>query len=1284
MSIDLRVIPYLIRQHRDFFEQQDRALLGIAPQADINGDHQIGNISLGRDQSGNEVQINEAEYVLYRAQLFSMLSNPSTPQATKDQIVSLLRDPQECLGSFIQAKRAGRLGTIERDAQAWLQRAETATQEYFRNLSIPVGSYAELPRTFRDHIAPNYFRNLAKAASANTDHNDRITLQELVQVYEREAADRFRRIDSNQDQKINLDEFRAANQGAEDTNIQQAFNSLAGEDHLIDLNEFLRLPPLDGDPEQRADNIQNQAQIVLLAAEQELAQANARIQPQAANFHGIDRLSSRLMVYDLSSLGQLDTSVLRNNDTFRILSWMRDRNGNENLLTQDRVNELLNTHVINLKPLFENLSALISGLTSEQIPAEQRLPSNNTDLQTVIHFLQRFRTVSHHAILSEHDMKTHVLSENLNLGEVHSAIEHLVREMLSRRIPNFQQIPDATKNALVARQAMPILAALQPLLQMTGSDRTLNRAAFNNWHKRRQLIVILDLIKREHPQNQEVQRALESLQTEVRNNQITHDEALFSRLGPILTENRVAASLAQQITRQVRQKIQESNPEVNENPHPFAQVLWQQFEVTQNANPDHEVYSFVPESTRIEGNQFLARALIQYAYLNPQNIAQLVQQTERNELFYLIEHGIAQGIYDRARSHAGDGVPGIIHYLTYPAHWLGASTWRERVANHAREQHQKRLAAIADLRNTLEHSSYHNLREALEHLSEPEHKRILVEELHVPELENIYYISNSREQEVAYTRFATYSLRGQVNSENGILSALRNRFSPNNIRGMGDVVLGQWQFRNPNAGRTIYDRLTRYSEHFQVHQEAASALTDSRGNGGDLNPLHWNQEFSDEEASLDGVWDTMNQQILIAGVLAGVGIGLKSLFGLGGPAAQWITRIEFAHGWRQHPNRLAQGAYWLTRALSAPLRLPLQRELSAAEVEIVNANAIRLAQNTQWGGLFRWRQFHGFINGYRANLQAGRLALHRSSEEAAARLLRNSQLLMDEAEISFRQARELAREADQLAQSTNISSEQLQRIQNAMRDAANLSRQGHALRQLGVQQRNGLGMPSGESAAYRELETSIRAIRGNAENPLAESPLISKLNSAAERRTLTGDNIPQTIRDIQNQLSHLTETQLQMTQLTAHQREMLRRGALAGGLALWGLGELSANMSAARNAARMVNPALVQAQNPMMMGGRWQLYFLGWNKMHDVTLSDEYRNNLSLQDWAMEYGIDLSLVNPEELRGAYDLHRRDRGSRSVYRNVFLNPIREGNEILGLEREPIRSTNLQFPETGSGE
>jgi hypothetical protein len=147
-----------------------------------------------------------------------------------------------------------------------------------------------------------------------------------------------------------------------------------------------------------------------------------------------------------------------------------------------------------------------------------------------------------------------------------------------------------------------------------------------------------------------------------------------------------------------------------------------------------------------------------------------------------------------------------------------------------------------------------------------------------------------------------------------------------------------------------------------------------------------------------------------------------------------------------------------------------------------------------------------------------------------------------------------------------------------------------------------------------------------------------------------------------------------MQGLSTHQAQLLRRGALAAGGALYGLARLSENAAASQVAARMINPAMVMAQNPLLQGGSWQLYFLGWQMANNATLSDEYRENPSLQEWALEMGITGLDMPAEQLQGAYTAHRRYRGSRAVYRNAFLNPVRERNE-----NEPIRAVNLRFPQ-----
>ncbi len=151
-----------------------------------------------------------------------------------------------------------------------------------------------------------------------------------------------------------------------------------------------------------------------------------------------------------------------------------------------------------------------------------------------------------------------------------------------------------------------------------------------------------------------------------------------------------------------------------------------------------------------------------------------------------------------------------------------------------------------------------------------------------------------------------------------------------------------------------------------------------------------------------------------------------------------------------------------------------------------------------------------------------------------------------------------------------------------------------------------------------------------------------------------------------------------MEGLNNYQSHLLRRGALAAG-GLYGLAQLSENTAASQVAARMINPAAVIAQNPLMQGGSWQLYFLTWQMANQATLSDEYRTNPSLQEWALEMGIAGTDISPDQLMGAYQAHQRYRGSRAIYRDAFLSPVRESNEA-----ERIRSENLRFPTTTSSQ
>jgi len=1271
MTIDLRLTRSL---PEDFYNNNaDMGPLAAAPYADLNGDHQLGAVDVNQD---GRPDIQEAEFALYLSRLNDRLASPQSTDAQRQETVQLLANPQACLESFVREKRGGRLGNIEQEARAWLQHADQVVQSYLSGLELSLQSYEQLPQTFRDHIAPNYFRNLAKAAGSDADHNGTVSIEELknvirqevqgqIQSRTRENEATFREIDANHDEKIDLAEFRRANQATGDSDnarIEEAFNRFdTDHNHELSLAEFQARIAAAAPSE---EDYQREAQALLMRAQTELAAAQQRLGRNLENYQEIDRLSSRLSVFELSTLDQLPTQVCEGNDLFRVLTWMRTQMPpGQTQLTNQRADELLEARVMDTRPMMTAIARLVLGLrgtAADQIRA---------DLEVLRGFMQRFQAFSRHGILTEEDLRTRILVSPLSLREVNLALGHLLPLLQANGVPN----------EAIAELGQSLEAALQPWNALAGADQILSREDVDRLLAKDRLRIVLRTIQSEVHES-EISEILNQTSENIQTGRETGDpQAVLRQVGEQLRRRGIASRRVETVLGRIREELRKtSNLQDFERPH-FLDPLWTKFHETRNENPDARVYPLSNPTpfSRIEGNKFLARALIQYAYLNPTNVLQIIQDTERRELFYLLEHVVARGLHDRARSHAGDGIPGVLHYVTYPVHWLGGYTWRERVAHHADEAHQARVQAIQALRAQLEGSSDRNLREAIGHLENPEHRRILTEELHATEVERIYHIPNSREQEEAYIRFATYTLRGRVNSENGIIEGFRQRFSVDNIHSAGDVFLNQWQQRNGPAARTVYDRLASFSEHAHIANAARAAQFDLMGNGGDLNPLHWGHEASDAEESLDGIWDTLGQQALISGILAGVVMGGRFLLGMGGSfnasarsAEFWrgsisrpVTAVEFAQGWRNHPNIFAKGAYWLVRGVCGVLSLPLSRELNAAEVEIVNANAIRLARRTSWSS-----RLSGFFFNLWGNLEVNRLIPHRSTQEAGARILRLSQIMLREAEVSFTEANALTQEAQRLSGASSLTAEQLTTIETNLRRAADLSRQGHALRQLAMHQRNGLGVLAGESNAYTGLQRSLTGAEG----------IPGLIENAQRARTITGAaDIGQSLRNIRLHLDHLKQTQDSLLALMQHQRNLMARGALAGA-GLYGLAQLSENVAASRAAARMINPALVAAQNPLAHGGQWNLYFLAWISAHDATLSDEYRDNPTLQEWALENGISGLEMSPDQLQGAYTAHRHYRGSRAVYREAFLNPVRERNE-----REPLRQENLEFPTTGIG-
>lgn len=1283
MTINIRTLQSLTR---DFLDQHPELRLNLSSSADTDRDGELGeaNITIRNpDNSETTHQINEVEFLLYLHRLEDRSTSPQLTGAQRAQAFGLLRSRDgSSVQAFLAERQAGRLNGIDAEARAWEERVDQALTSMRLSLRV----YNTLPRPFLDHIAPNYYRHLALAASLDADSNAEVTVQEItntsIQNRDQQNQARFTALDTNHDSHISLEEFRllARAEGLDPNapQIEARFNSLdADHQNGLSLAELNRMSPSDA-------VFKRQAQELIVNATQELAQVQQRLGPTLSEQSELGRLSSRLALFDLSYIDprNLTTAALEENNIFRLLNWMKTLSPNQTFISAQRVDELFQERAMDTSILIGEIRGLcrVARARADQLsppppenpppnaparptvsPADQTLATElRRNAEILNNFGQRFASISSHHILTE-TVLTEMLASPLALNEVKTAIESLINSLIQSNPPQNAQL----------QQRFRVL--LHPLLRLAGANSTPNHT--DSILTRDDLVILLakDRLKiilgmtphaPQFANEDAVNEALTVVVQEYMTNRIAGgNDGVFRRVREEGLRKGLSTSTIDHIISHIRRELAKTTLEVHERPH-FLDPLWRGFSETQIANPDFAIYPLsIGEETRpLEGNQFLARALIHYAFHHPQNTLEIVQRTERNELFFLIEHVIAGGIRDRARAHAGDGVHGALHYLSYPVLHFTNRTWRQRNVDNAEAQHQTRLQAVQALRARLEGGNNDaSLADAVAGLQNEEQRRILTEELHVQELERIYYIPNSAEQEIAFTRFATYTLRDQVNPERGILSAFRSRFGVTNIHSPRDLIYNQWQLRNGPAAATIYDRLIRYSEHTDIRNQAVSDRFDLRGNGGDFSPLHWGVEFSDDEASIDGVWDVVMQQVMISGFIAGTVRTGQALLGMGGILNRAFTGVEFMLGWRNHSNLFARILYWPARALSEIANIPLHRELSSemniimrngvatSEVEMRMADVLRNVQRTSWNnrlGSFFWNQA--------ANLQANSLLFNRNTQNAAANLLRLSQTMLRISEESFSTATRLLGEARTISRAGGLNPQKLTEIEALLARAADHSRQGHALRELAITQQGSIGLRTPASAASESLSRAVSQ---------AES-----IQDAARAANLEGRMV-----NINTHLGHLQTTGQRIEGLSVHQAQLASRGAL-GGVGLYGLAALAENRAAATAAAQMVNPAAILAQNPAMQG-QWQLYFLGWKMLHDQTLSAEYRNNPTLREWALTQGINAGEVSQDVLQQAYEAQSVYRGSRSVYLNAFLNPLREGP---AREAEPIRPANLPIP------
>jgi len=608
--------------------------------------------------------------------------------------------------------------------------------------------------------------------------------------------------------------------------------------------------------------------------------------------------------------------------------------------------------------------------------------------------------------------------------------------------------------------------------------------------------------------------------------------------------------------------------------------LFEQFEETLRRNEFHGRLLGESEYLPIEPESFLSRAAVTLVYTLPTQAGGIVAQT-RTAGALSLAYVLADGLHDEERAHASDSLPGIgnmffsavtsplaliegLGNLAFsPSHSFRSGIWdyqwnREWVRGHADRRHQERVAALNLLRRVVGEHHLASLSEGIDYIQQHEENGAaqaewLTTELHIPELERIYHIENSREQEEAWMTFCRTLRGGQGIHWHGDLRTL---------------FLSPFETHNGPATISLYERMVGGTPNHMVYQTALAAGRDQVGNGGSLFPAFWFRDWADSEASFDGLWDEVGATSLLIAATYGIGHLFQWLRAPGSltdmppetwrnagsiftRGRYWVTRGATAFPrftsslppdqWRTSESLTRRGGYHTLRTVGTPFRFlfpraPLGREADLAIEE--GARWASTAERLSSGGFFSRRM--AFVFQQMAQMRGARFAADPQASRGAEYLNRMITQIETQSTTSFQN---LARRTEQALRLVETDPAEARRLLQAIEREAQGAARLHEVSMIG--QMSSGGVPRGLEAAAR-LDTAAEDILRHAQRLQGSEPRLARAltRSAESIRSWAGRSARGEVANADRLLS--TEANLRF-----HAEEQRRRGMMGMGLIVW-------------------------------------------------------------------------------------------------------------------------------------
>jgi hypothetical protein len=661
----------------------------------------------------------------------------------------------------------------------------------------------------------------------------------------------------------------------------------------------------------------------------------------------------------------------------------------------------------------------------------------------------------------------------------------------------------------------------------------------------------------------------------------------------------------------------------------FAPLLHEQFQETQRRNELHGQLIGEAEWLPLEAEVFLSRAAVVLAYTLPAQAESIVEQTRTSgalSLAYLL----ANGLHEEERAHASDSLPGIGNMLfsgvTSPgalveglgnlifssSHRFQSGIWnyqwnREWVRNHADRRHQERMGALHQLRRIVSEHHLTSLSEGIDYLRQHESNgRViadwLTQELHIPEMERIFHIENSREQEEAWLGFCGRLREGQGVNWHGDLRSL---------------LLSPWQNHNGPATLSLYQQLVNQTPNHMIYESARAAGLDQVGNGGSLFPAFWFRDWADSEASFDGLWDEIGATTILMAATYGIGNLFQwartpgSLTSL--PPEEWrsaasiLTRGRYwttrgltaaprflsalpPDEWRSSESLLRRGGYWSLRGTGAPFRFLFPRSLVGREADLAIEEGLRWAQAAERGGL------RGFFYRQMAQLRAASLSAHPDTAVGAEHVLRLSNQITERSTQAFEALTRETQEALRVMETNPV------RAQEMLRGIRRRTRGVAGLYEVALNAQISSGVHPEGLAAAEHLDTAAEDVMHAARRLRSSDPgLARSLTRIAEGIRFSAG------RSAVGEIAQADRLMTAAQSLDYHGAMERQRGMMGMGLIVW-----------------------------------------AW--LYERALSDADRRNPA------ELTLPMAGIDGAAIEGVRRRARRTRGSRAIFEGFSLSPV----------------------------